>query len=473
MKFKLKTKVKAKRDRSSEDAGERFKGEANVEEREADGERDKHSEDIAEGESIAEGEAFNPVDFDFGIITRTPRFENLRNYLLASDQLRDLTDADIKLEQLVDKYQYLKIPQKGTLWHYLRARASGTASIIGKYIKTNGMFPDCDQIHQAWLDMVTGTPYQKTAPMMGHMKWGVSYEDPALLHFCQATGLGVAQVGSVKVRAPWLFQLGEKLLGDEFRREVQKLQISSDHHFIISPDGLVYRPSPAGAEGASFKTLPPRERLVGFLEIKCASPFHYMESCESSQLLQLTPDIEARQWHNEGSIPAVYNLQMAMQSLAGVSIFRFTPESRMWLQRWTPNGFSLFEARFRPFLEAGLWGSLLYLYLYQNIRCREDLERLNYPYSGLPREAHNVKEKFDRAYEKIREEQKYTYYPLDCYPHFNSYIEKHHYSLFRVPQGGDQPDVAEEPDWDNLTYREEDLPVVKLQSEQHSLFDIG
>ena len=399
------------------------------------------------------------LNFDFNIITKSQYFEDLKNYMLKYGYIRDVTKIELTKNSILNKYDYLKVVQKSPLWFQLRSESSGTASVIGKYIKGQSRYPTSEQIYQAWLDKINQVPFNKTVTMAGHMKWGVSYEDPAILHFCQATGYGVASVGTVKVRLSWMKKLGKRLLGREYTDLIDKLGINDDHYFLISPDGLVYRNESNNSNTSesiknNFDKIPDRKDIVGFLEIKCASPFHHCSSIESDQCLNWVADIEDRQWHNPANIPPVYNLQMAMQTIAGCSIFAMPLDSKIWLQRWTPNGFSLFESTFKPFVETGLWGSILYLYLYQNIKQTSDLEKINYPFEfncdikDKPFIA-KIQQKFYESYKTMSDSQVYSYYKLDCYPEFNQYNVDTRDSIFKAP--GDSNDIeVTAPDWSTV-----------------------
>ena len=306
--------------------------------------------------------------FMFDIITESPAFKKYQRFAEKNGLLRDvchlseMTDMD-----KINEETYLNVVQKSPLWLHLRNIAAGTASSVGKCIKGPPMFPKIEQISDAWRDKINHAPFVAEHTTRGHMKWGVGYEDPALIHFACANMLSVVQVGTVRLPMSYIMKTAHTYLSSEDLRIVKTARAllpEEDEHFLVSPDGVVGEPDD-GQEG----DLP--IKLLGMLEIKCISPFHHVETADG--WLTWVDDMEKRQWHKPKEIPYVYLTQICMQAISGLMRLDMDGESMMWFMRWSPIGFSEFKIKFEPLIRMGVVSTLLFLMLKHRIKSEADL----------------------------------------------------------------------------------------------------
>jgi hypothetical protein len=306
--------------------------------------------------------------FMYDVITKSYNFTRYRTYAEKHGLVRDVCCLS-NMDQMPDNEDdYIKVVQKSELWLYLRAQAAGTASSIGKLIKSVSMYPTYADVTALWLEKINKVPFKKTSVVSGHMKWGVGYEDPALIHFAVKNNLVVAQVGTVSLPMSYMLEIMDQhLTPDEcevLMTLVEKHPSIKDKHFLVSPDGIVGRPD-NGSPGEL-----PKEQ-VGMLEIKCISPFHHIANDDDT--LSWVADMEIRQWYRPGEIPYVYVTQTTLQAISGLLRFGHTADSTMWLMRWSPIGFSEFKNSYRPLIRMGIVTSVLYLSLAARIRTEADL----------------------------------------------------------------------------------------------------
>jgi hypothetical protein len=298
--------------------------------------------------------------FDFDLIKETRMYKKYDAYANGADLIRDIclasiTDRPDSLDRVDD---YLCVIQKSEKWLRLRAAAQATASSIGKYIKSPGYFPTLPQLTEAWLDKITEAPFRKTHAMAAHMKWGVTYEDAALMHFAVENRLCVVQVGTIRVPLSYIYGLNTDT-------DMDLKPAHPDDHLLISPDGIVQRPN-GGHAG-----LAPGAELLGMLEIKCISPFHHVEAADGT--LKWVDDMEKRQWFTPKEIPFGYIIQICLQAISGYYRCEMRPEQTMWFMRWSPKGFSEFRVRFKDLIGLGVVATGLYFSLYERIKTDADL----------------------------------------------------------------------------------------------------
>lgn len=366
-------------------------------------------------------------NFRFDIITSSKAFRKHLSHIISEDLTRDVTDENLsnlndeELAKLLTK-RYIAVVQKSPSWLKLRSRASGTASSVGKYIKSCCQYPTLDQVKEAWVEKVTHKPFTKTHTMLGHMNWGVGYEDPALIHFAKDHNLGVAQSGTIKVDLKYILALGRTVHKDKW----VDLDLTVDgKHLLISPDGIVGKPEYHGQK--DIRTDQYKE-LYGMLEIKCISPFHYME--DDDNYLQWVADMNTRQWRHPGQIPFVYVTQMGLQAISGVHTLKMDGNSTMWFMRWSPIGYSLFTFPFKKLIRFGTLVSALYFSLVQRTHTVEDIDRL-YP---LTAQEQQVETMMNKAYNDLLESATYKFIEIDDYPEFALYQNITQHFRFIVPE---------------------------------------
>ena len=367
-------------------------------------------------------------NFKFDIITSSKAFQRHMDYAISHDLVRDVSDdtmselSEDKILEIPHK-RYINVVQKSPTWLYLRAQAQGTASSVGKYLKSPCRYPTLDQIRENWIDKITKKPFQKTHTMLGHMNWGVGYEDPALIHFAREQDVGVIQVGTIRVDLNYILALGKSIYGKKW----QVLpKIVEGQHLLISPDGIVGKPEKRyfGQKGIRTEFY---EDLLGMLEIKCMSPFYHVET--SDNYLVWVDDIESRQWYQPEQVPFVYIVQMTLQAISGAYAYKMTPKHTMWFIRWSPHGVSIFEFSFKNLIRMGVLVCNLYFSLIQRTHTVEDVDRL-YPLSGAEAE---VESQMNQAYFTLMREAKHRYVNIDDYPEFDIYnLVTQHYK-FMVP----------------------------------------
>lgn len=365
-------------------------------------------------------------NFKFDIITSSKRFQEHMNTAISNDYVRDVSDDSMSELEVVDIQKipvkrYINVVQKSPTWLYLRAQAQGTASSVGKYIKSPCRYPTVDQIKENWHDKITQKPFEKTHTMLGHMNWGVGYEDPALIHFALEEDVGVIQVGTIRVDLKYILALGKSIYGKKW---IKLPKIVEGQHLLISPDGIVGKPEHKGQKGIQTCFY---KDLLGMLEIKCMSPFYHVET--SDNFLQWVDDIESRQWHFAEQIPYVYIVQMTLQAISGVYAYKMTTDHVMWFIRWSPHGFSIYKFQFRYLIRLGVLVSNLYFSLIQRTKTVEDIEKI-YPLAGDEREIEIL---MNNAYKELIQKSEHRYVKIEDYPEFDTYAEVTQYFKFIVP----------------------------------------
>uniref|UniRef100_A0A6C0J4D3 YqaJ viral recombinase domain-containing protein n=1 Tax=viral metagenome TaxID=1070528 RepID=A0A6C0J4D3_9ZZZZ len=360
----------------------------------------------------------------FNIITNSYNFKRYSEYAKSRGLVRDVCileslDQNPGLDNIND---YIKVVQKSELWFHLRALASSTASAVGKLIKGTTQYPSFNQITDLWKDKILDVPFNKTHTMKGHMKWGVDYEDPALVHFTVNNNLTVAQVGTIYLPMTSIIEMMENFLPAEdisvIQTLVDKFPSIKDEHFLVSPDGLVGK-----KDDGSYSDLP--SDLVGMLEIKCISPFHHVENKDGT--LSWVDDMEKRQWYHAGEIPYVYIIQICMQALSGIHRFNMNETHIMWFVRWSPWGFSEFNIEFGHLVKMGIISAILYLTLKQRIITIDDL-----PFQYVNYEKPLV-ELLNKYYNIIIDSMNHRYIDhINLYPEFHMYREVTENFKFKV-----------------------------------------
>ena len=371
--------------------------------------------------------------FKFDIIAKSKTFNQLLQECIQQDRVRDVTNpiySNLNQHQ-ADKLpfkRYINIVQKSSTWLNRRLLATGTASSVGKYIKSCRPYPSLESIKQAWCDKINKTPFQKTHAMAGHMNWGVGYEDPALLHFAKQENVGVAQVGTVLVTLKYILALGKAIFKDQLP-QLSNLTVDPSQHLLISPDGIVGKPNPSQGQNNASRTM--YKDLLGMLEIKCISPFHHLESTQDGEsFLEWVPDMEKRQWFSADSIPYVYMTQMSLQAVAGIQYFKMKSTDTMWFIRWSPHGFSTFKFSFKHLVRMGVLSSILYFSMCQRTKTIDDVEKL-YP---LTYHEKIIDQMLYQSYIDVCSNAQHTYTPIDCYNEFDLYREITRNFLFKIPE---------------------------------------
>lgn len=396
-------------------------------------------------------------EFKFDIITSSKMFQHHLKHVVENDLVRDVTDpslSEISEDEAlkIPRSKYVNIVQKSPTWLYLRAQADGTASSVGKYIKGPTMYPTLEQIKQNWVDKVNKKPFEKTHTMLGHMNWGVGYEDPALIHLAIEEGVGVSQVGTIRVDLSYILKLGKAVFKD--RMPPLKLHVDNSH-LLISPDGIVGQPEAPNSvreDGVMQPRTDMYSKLLGMLEIKCMSPFYHIET--DDHFLQWVDDIETRQWHKPQEIPFVYIVQMTLQAISGVQFYKMNERHWMWFIRWSPHGVSIFKMQFKYLVRMGILVSMLYFSLVQRTKTVEDIDKL-YP---LTDNESVVEAMMNTAYHDLMKNTRYRYVGIDDYPEFDTYNDCTKYFKF----------IISEMDSDSLqtdfNVKEENVTTSDLQS---------
>ena len=351
-------------------------------------------------------------DFDFDIVTRSTGFQKYKKHAEKQGLVRDICDPSLSDETLeVPVENYINVAQKSAQWFKLRKAAGGTASSVGKMIKGPLSYPTTEQINDKWLDKITNAPFVVTHTMRGHMKWGVGYEDPALIHFAVDNNLSVVQVGTIYTPLSYIISLIPEYFNDTEQKTLQSLiqcLTVGDAHLIVSPDGLVGTP-----DGGAYTDIP--SELVGMLEIKCISPFHHIEEKNSS--LSWVDNMETRQWYTAREIPFVYVIQICLQAISGLYHLDMTSENTMWFMRWSPSGFSEFSMPFEYIVRIGIMASLLYFSLIQRIKAETDLP---FQYNAIEMPVSTLLNKY--YFDLVDSKMSHRYVELDkLYPEFFTY----------------------------------------------------
>ena len=68
------------------------------------------------------------------------------------------------------------------------------------------------------------------------MSWGVKYETLALIHLGFIEDVGIAQVGSIKVKLEHILKLGKQIYKDKW---IDLNLDINDKYILVSPDGIV------------------------------------------------------------------------------------------------------------------------------------------------------------------------------------------------------------------------------------------
>ena len=382
------------------------------------------------------------TSFMFNIVTNSPAFKQLLEESIKLDYVRDQCDPSLaelteKDALELDRGRYINIPQKTPPWFFLREMADGSASSAGKLIKGPTTYPTTEQISKYWKDKILEKPFEKTHTMNGHMNWGVGYEDPALLHFAHDLKVCVSQVGTIRVDLSLIIKLGTIVFKDKLPSTTH-LEVK-DKHMLVSPDGLVSKPQPKTLDEQSHirTTMPKKSEMLGMLEIKCISPFHYMES--NDKFLEWTDDMETRQWWNPEDIPFVYVVQMCMQALSGVARFGMNGDKTMWFIRWSPHGVSIFTLPFKYLIRLGIVAALQYFSLIQRVKRLDQLDGMfEYSKTISPNANGTDVEKqlsimIAENYRILMNHTTHRYLKIDSYPEFDTYHKATQYFKFKVP----------------------------------------
>lgn len=351
--------------------------------------------------------------FMYTVITESYNFQRYRTYAEKHGLVRDVCTLESMSQMPSDPDDYVKVIQKSELWLYLRAQAAGTASSIGKLIKSIAQYPTFEDVTELWREKIQKVPFRKTSVVCGHMKWGVGYEDPALVHFAVANNLVVAQVGTVSLPMTYIMKImPEHLTPEECKllgKTIEKYPEIMEKHFLVSPDGIVGR-----RDGGAPSDLPSDQ--VGMLEIKCISPFHHIANDDDT--LSWVSEMETRQWYHPEQIPYVYVTQTTLQAISGLLRFGHTAESTMWLIRWSPIGFSEFKTGYAPLIRMGIVTTVLYLALAARIRTEEDL-----PFRYMPDEV-PLERLLASCYKDVLSSISHRYVDhYNLYPEFRLYKE--------------------------------------------------
>lgn len=344
------------------------------------------------------------TSFNFKIITDTDQFKKLLNEFHEKDLFINVCKddyADIACDDL-HKDDYLYVPQKSKTWLALRLQADGTASVVGKLVKSPTTYPVWDDVRDEWIKHITHAPFEMGHVVMGHMKWGVDYEDPALVHFALYNNFQIVQVGTIRLESSFIDSLRTKFYA-------HNAHIKTPRHLLISPDGIVQK------DGV----------IIGLLEIKCISPFHYMggwqpnasNASNAPNSLVWCENMDNRQWYTPDQIPFVYITQICLQAIAGMSRLKMPLSSKMWFIRWSPDGFSQFEIGFEPLVKLGVIVCGLYFGFIERIKTISDASTLYYSKEEIPQ----VKQILS-AYRDILSAMTHVFIPLN-YEEFNEYRE--------------------------------------------------
>jgi hypothetical protein len=369
--------------------------------------------------------------FRFDIITSTFMYKTLLKTAISLDYVRDLCDQSLSdlspsdiLQLAYDRY--INVPQKSLTWFDRRSAADGTASSVGKFIRGPKTYPKMEQTLSYWKDKLTEKPFEKTQVMSGHMDWGNKYEDPALLHFAKDHKLCVSQVGTIRVELSLIISLSKIVFKEAFP-DISYLTVK-DKHLLVSPDGLVSKPTTNLNKNIMSKLHPKQSDLLGMLEIKCISPFHHVET--DDKFLEWVDDMETRQWWKPEDIPFVYIIQMCMQALSGVSRYKMNGKTTMWFIRWSPHGYSVFVLPFKYLIRLGIPAAIQYFSLIQRVN---HIDQIDTMFSNpCPAELELTK-LINSNYRTLMENTTHRYIKIDDYPEFDTYYKATQYFKFKVP----------------------------------------
>ena len=379
------------------------------------------------------------LSFKFDIITSSRYFKNLLDTAIKNDYVRDLCHSDLgdltqdEIKEI--KYpMYINVPQKSSTWFFLREKADGTASSVGKYIRGPKAYPTIKQTLSHWEDKINKKPFEKTHTMTGHMNWGVGYEDPALIHFADHLGVCVSQVGTIRVELKLILDIGKLIFKDNLP-DLTNLVVNGKH-LLVSPDGLVSKPVKKNESefGYAKTDMPKMKDLLGMLEIKCISPFYHIET--DDKFLEWVDDMETRQWWKPEDIPFVYIIQMCMQALSGAARFKMNGAKEMWFIRWSPHGVSIFKMQFKYLIRLGVPAALHYFSLIQRVKRLDQIDGMfDYSENGNGTQTEKkLNQMISVNYRILMKNTTHTYHEIDKYPEFDIYNEVTQYFKFKVPE---------------------------------------
>lgn len=370
--------------------------------------------------------------FDFKQITRSYTYKKHFQRSIDNDWARDVCDdslSNVENPEKIPRKDQITVVQKSPTWLYLRAKANGTASSMGKYIPGD-RWRDYDykkgnysHLNEPWIDKLLEKPYVQTTEATGHMGWGVEYEDLALMSFAEEYNVCVSAVGTIRVdfsdihaNYQEFFSGAPSLVTD---KEIEK----NDYHLLISPDGIVGVPKPDENKNLELGKMNNKlsSELTGMLEIKCMSPFYHIAT--ERDTLEWVPNMEKRQWYKVEDIPHVYLIQMCLQAISGVLDLDMGLDYTMYFQRWSPRGFSIFQLPFSELFSVGLAASELYFGIIERskkfVAQGNNIEDFQaYPLTPVEKEVEKVyrraiyelKSKITHKYHDIRD--KYAYYDI-------------------------------------------------------------
>lgn len=372
------------------------------------------------------------LKFRFDLIYKSKHFQKLIANAFRQDLIRDVCDeslSDLSEQELFELAldRYIEIVQKSKTWFDARKKASGTGSVVGKNCNLPRVkYPTAEQCEQAWVDLQNKKPFEKTHTMRGHMKWGVGYEDPALVHFTEKTGLGVVQVGTIHLPMNVVYKKADQLFDDFPAWD------STDDYLLVSPDGVVGIPEPSSCEttdesGKSNRFRKMYQTVVGMLEIKCISPFHHIETDDG--FLTWVDSMMRRQWTDRTKIPLVYIVQMSLQALAGHHRLNLGDGAGMWFLRWSPENYVIYKFSFLRLFQLGCWVIRWYHSTYlRRIKTQSNTA------SGLTDLEQLCRKQAQVCYDLLLKEADYTFTELDCYPEFSMYRDVTRFFKFKVEE---------------------------------------
>jgi hypothetical protein len=357
--------------------------------------------------------------FWFSIITDSKTFKRYNDF--AED--RGLSVNVCREDEPRTENEFIHVIQKSQTWLRLREESSGTASALGKYIKGPPMYPDERQITAAWQDKIAGAKFYAEHTTRGHMKWGVGYEDPALIHFAVENMVSVSQVGTIRVPLSCFITLARK-----YGVPVDiDLSADPDFNLLISPDGIVSRCPPEERGTRKFTADGIPVGLIGMLEIKCISPFHHVENDDGT--LSWVDDMEKRQWYSPRQIPWGYVVQICVQAISGLHRLDMKDTDTMWFIRWSPRGFSEFNVQFKHLIPLGILSTFLYYTVKQRIKSQDDL-----PFGYVTELEKRLYRQMTVEYDKLMGLMKHRYVNHEgLYPEFTVYRKCTERFRFNVP----------------------------------------
>ena len=114
--------------------------------------------------------------FRFDIVTNSRLFLKYSHFAethgllhnLCDQTLTVLADPTLPTPIVLTNDQYIHVTQKSPIWLHLRKLAHGTASSVGKYIRSVSTYPTHEQLLQAWQDKISDKPFHADTATTGH-----------------------------------------------------------------------------------------------------------------------------------------------------------------------------------------------------------------------------------------------------------------------------------------------------------------